>query len=166
MIYIIIIVVSILLIIFFLFIWPLLKYRDKLSYNTKEEVYPGIIELDKTIITICSAAIILTINLIGKPVIEKNYLIISWVSLIICIGFGILILLANYAHRVAGRVFLSGGFDTSNSKDKKDVEKGEFRKIFNYWEVVHLVIIILIYLQVSSFFISFVFMIAFGVKNI
>jgi len=166
MIYTIIIVIFVLLIIFWLFIWPLLKYRDKLSYNTKEEVYPGIIELDKTIITICSAAIILTIHLIGKSVIEKNYLIISWVGLIICMGFGILLLLANYTHRVAGRVFLSGGFDTSNSKNKKDVEKGEFRQIFDYWIFSHLVIIILIYLQVSFFFMSFLFMIAFGLKNI
>ena len=80
MIYIITIVVFVLLIIFWLFIRPLLKYRNRLSYKTREEIYPDIIELDKTIITICSAAIILTIHLIGKPVIEKNYLIISWVT--------------------------------------------------------------------------------------
>jgi amino acid transporter len=164
--YIVLIASSVLLIIFWLFIWPLLKYRDRLSYDTKEEVFPDIVELAKTSITICSVAIILTINLIGKPVIEKNYLIISWVSLIICIVFGILLLLANYAHRVAGRVFLSGGFDTSNSKNKKDGEEGEFKKIFTHWGFSHLIIIILIFLLVSSLFVSFLFMIAFGLKNI
>jgi len=166
MIYIIIIVVFVLVFIFWLFIWPLLKYRNMLSYNTKEEVFPDINELAKTIITICSAAIILTIHLIGKSVIEKNYLIISWVGLIICITFGILLLLANYAHRVAGRVFLSGGSDTPHSKNKKDEEIGEFKKIFDHWGFSHLIIIILIFLLVSSLFISFLFMIMFGLKNL
>ena len=164
--YIVLIAFSVLLIIFWLFIWPLLKYRKRLSYKTREEVFPNIIELAKTSITICSAAIILTMHLIGKSVIEKNYLIISWVGLIICIVFGILLLLANYAHRVAGRVFFSGGFDTCHSKIKKDGEKGEFKKIFTHWGFSHLIIIILIFLLVSSLFVSFLFMIAFGLKNI
>jgi hypothetical protein len=52
----------------------------------REAVLPGLLELNKTIITICSAAIILTITLIDKFVNGKNYLMVSWFALITCKG--------------------------------------------------------------------------------
>jgi len=83
--YAIITIIIVLIIIFYLLILPLFKYLSSASKNLRDDVLPGLLDLDKTIITICSAAIILTINIIDKSVIGKNYLITSWFSLITCI---------------------------------------------------------------------------------
>lgn len=96
-----IIIIGIILVLCGIFYWlilPLFKYSDKVSHKISEAVLLGLLELDKTIITICSAAIILTINLIDKSIIGKNYLIASWFSLIACIGIGVLLLLVCYTY--------------------------------------------------------------------
>jgi hypothetical protein len=63
---IVIIVILVLCGIFYWFILPLLKYSGKISHKIDEDVLPELLELDKTIITICTATIILTINFIDK----------------------------------------------------------------------------------------------------
>ncbi len=169
---IIVIVVSLVLCgIFYWLILPLFKYSNKVSQDVHEAVLPGLLEFNKTIITICSAAIILTINLIDKSVVAKNYLIASWFALIICIGIGILILLTSYVERVSGKVFARIFSDYSKeeknmSKNKKDTEGEEVKKTFNHWVLLNKALVVLIYLLVSSLFISFLFMIIFGVKNL
>jgi magnesium-transporting ATPase (P-type) len=105
-----IVIIGIILVLCGIFYWlilPLLKYSGKVSHKISETVLPELLELDKTIITICSAAIILTINLIDKSIIGINYLIASWISLIACIGIGVLLLLVCYTYRVTGKVSLS-----------------------------------------------------------
>jgi hypothetical protein len=169
--YAIIIIIVVLIAIFYLLILPLFKYLNKVSQDMHEAVLPGLLELDKTIITICSAAIILTINLIDKSVVAKNYLITSWFALIACIGIGILILLTSYVERVSGKVFARIFSDFSKesrniTNNKKSVEGEEVRKTFNHWILLNKVLVILIYLLVSSLLISFLFMIIFGLKNL
>ncbi len=171
MIYSIIIIIVVLIIIFYLLIRPLFKYLSSASKNVRENVLPGLLELDKTIITICSAAIILTITLIDKSVIGKNYLIASWFALITCIGIGILILLTSYVERAAGEVFVKIFTDFKNeekymAKNKKDTEGKEVRKTFNHWILLNKVLVVLISLLVLSLFISFLFMIIFGLQNL
>jgi len=169
-----IIIIGIILVLFGTFYWlilPLFKYLNKVSQNMHESVLPGLLELDKTIITICSVAIILTINLIDKSIIGKNYLIASWFSLIACIGIGVLILLTSYVERVSGVVFAKIFSDYSKekknmAKNKKDIEGEEVNKTFNHWVLLNKVLVVLIYLLVSSLFISFLFMIIFGLKNL
>lgn len=169
-----IIIIGIILVLFGIFYWlilPLFKYSNKVSQDMHEAVLPGLLELDKTIITICSAAIILTINLIDKSVVAKNYLITSWFALITCIGIGILILLTSYVERVSGKVFARILSDYSKekknmSKNKKDTEGEEVKKTFNHWVLLNKVLVVLIYLLVSSLFISFLFMIIFGLRNL
>ena len=171
MIYAIITIIIVLIIIFYWLILPLFKYLSSASLNTRENVLPGLLELDKTIITICSAAIILTITLIDKSVIGKNYLIASWVALITCIGVGILILLTSYVERVSGKVFARIFSDFTKksrniTKNEKIVEGEEVNKTFNHWIFLNNVLVVLIYLLVSSLFISFLFMIIFGLNNL
>ena len=165
------VIVLVLIGIFYWLILPLFKYLNKVSQDMHEAVLPGLLELDKTIITICSAAIILTINLIDKTVVAKNYLITSWFALIACIGIGILILLTSYVERVSGKVFARIFSDFSKesrnmAKNKYDTEGGEVNKTFNHWILLNKVLVVLIYLLVSSLFISFLFMIIFGLKNL
>jgi len=171
MIYAIITIIIVLIIIFYWLILPLFKYLSSASLNTRENVLPGLLELDKTIITICSAAIILTMNLIDKSVIGKNYLITSWFALITCIGIGILILLISYVERVTGRVAKSQiavfRKELKNmNENKKKLEGEESIKTLNYHTLLNRTLVILIYLLVSSLFISFLFMIMFGLKNL
>ena len=159
------------IIIFCWLIMPLFKYLSNASLNTRENVLPGLLELDKTIITICSAAIILTMNLIDKSVIGKNYLITSWFSLITCIGIGILILLVSYVERVTGRVAKSQievfRKELKNmNENKKKLEGEESIKTLNYHTLLNRTLVLLIYLLVLSLFISFLFMIMFGLKNL
>ena len=169
---IIVIVVSLFLCgIFYWLIRPLFKYLSRTSHNMREAVLPGLLELNKTIITICSAAIILTITLIDKSVIGKNYLMASWFALITCIGVGILILLTSYVERVVVRVFIKEFSDYSKekkntAKNKKDSKGEEVSKAFKYYGLLNKALVVLIYLLVSSLFISFLFMIIFGVKNL
>ena len=171
MIYAIVTIIIVLIIIFYWLILPLFKYLRKTSKNIREAVLPGLLELDKTIITICSAAIILTITFIDKSVIGKNYLMASWFALIACIGIGILILLTSYVERVVSGVFINEISDSSKekknmAKNKKDANGGELRKLFKYYTLLNKVLVVLIYLLVSSLFISFLFMIIFGLKNL
>jgi len=169
--YAIITIILVLIGIFYWLILPLFKYLNRVSQDMHEAVLPGLLELDKTIITICSAAIILTINLIDKSIVAKNYLIASWFALIVCIGIGILILLTSYVERVSGKVFARIFSDFSKksrniTKNEKSVEGEEVNKTFNHWILLNKVLIGLIYLLVSSLFISFLFMIIFGLKNL
>ena len=169
--YAIITIIIVLIIIFYWLILPLFKYLSSASKNLRDDVLPGLLELDKTIITICSAAIILTINIIDKSVIGKNYLITSWFSLITCIGIGILILLTSYVERVAGGVFVKIFSDLSKesknmANNKFDTEEEKVKKTLNHWRLLNKILVVLIYLLVSSLFISFLFMIIFGLKNL
>jgi hypothetical protein len=172
MIYAIIIIIVVLIVIFCVLIQPLFKYLSRTSYDIRQSVLPGLLELDKTIITICSAAIILTINLIDKSaVIGKNYLITSWITLISCIGIGILILLTSYVERVAGNIFVKDFSDLSkeskNMDDNKyNIEEKRTKKTLKHWRLLNKLLVVLIYLQVSSLFISFLLMIIFGYKNL
>lgn len=166
----IVIIFIILSLIFYWLILPLFKYMSKASYDIREAVLPRLLELVKTIITICSAAIIFTINLIDKIVIGKNYLIGSWFALIICIGIGVLILLIAYIERLAGSVFIKRLSDFRKkmkdmSKDKKDSIGLEIEKNFSYWILLNKILAVLTYLLVSSLFAAFLFMIIFGLNN-
>ena len=172
--FIIIIIIISLIAIFYWLIRPLFKYLARASKNIREDVLPGLLELDKTIITICSAAIILTINLIDKSVIGKNYLITSWFALITCIGIGILILLTSFVERVAGGLFIKDFSDFSKeSKESKymadnkiDAKGKEAMETLKYCILLNKILVVLIFLLVSSLFISFLFMIIFGLKNL
>ncbi|MBU4349250.1 hypothetical protein KJ830_04405 [bacterium] len=169
--YAIITIIIVLIIIFYWLILPLFKYLSSASKDIRDDVLPGLLDLDKTIITICSAAIILTINIIDKSVIGENYLITSWFSLITCIGIGILILLTSYVERVAGGVFVKTFSDLSKESknmvnNKYDTEEKKVKKTLNHWRLLNKILVVLIYLLVSSLFISFLFMIIFGLKNL
>ena len=169
--YAIITIILVLIGIFYWLILPLFKYLNKVSQDMHEAVLPGLLELDKTIITICSAAIILTINLIDKSIVAKNYLIASWFALIVCIGIGILILLTSYVERVSGKVFARIFSDYSKEsknmpKNIKDIEGEEVNKTFYHWVLLNKILVVLISLLVLFLFISFLFMIMFGLKNL
>lgn len=171
MIYAIITIIIVLISIFYWLILPLFKYLSNASLNTREDVLPGLLELDKTIITICSAAIILTMNLIDKAMIGKNYLVASWFALITCIGIGILVLLTSYVERVTGKVakgqILALRKELKGMNGNKKISEGEESiKILNYHTLLNRTLVILIYLLVLSLFISFLSMIMFGLKNL
>lgn len=157
--------------IFYWLIRPLFKYLARASNKIREDILPGLLELDKTIITICSAAIILTINLIDKSVIGKKYLITSWFAFITCIGIGILILLISFVERVVGGLSTKDFLDlrkeskymTDNRIEKR---KKEVWETSNYSTLLNKILVILIYLLVLFLFLSFLFMIIFGLKNL
>jgi hypothetical protein len=97
-------------------------------------VYPGILEIDKTIITISSAAIVLTIQFIDKPLIEKQYLMISWIGFSVAIGIGAIILLAHYTHRFTDNVMISQAekpFDEERNQHASSCDTDEFSNFLN-----------------------------------
>ena len=167
-------IITIILVLIGIFYWlirPLFKYSGKVSHKISEAVLPGLLELDKTIITICSAAIILTVNLIDKSIIGKNYLIASWFSLIACIGIGVLLLLMLYTYRVIGKVSLKEvkTFDKESENMTKNTlipKREEVLEIIHQHSFLSNFLIVFVYLLVSSLFISFLFMIIFGLKNL
>jgi hypothetical protein len=77
-------------------------------------------------------------------------------------------LLTSYVERVIARAFIKEFSDHSKekkntAKNKKDSKREEVSKAFKYYGLLNKALVILIYLLVSSLFISFLFMIIFGV---
>jgi len=150
---------------------PLFKYTTLMTENINDSVFKGLIEFDKTVITICSAAIIFTLQLIDKSIEYKQYLVISWIGFILSIIFGVIILLVCYAGRVTYKVsskHLSLAIDKAFdiNKSERDKTKEEGIKITKHIALLNKTLVILILLLLFLFCISFLFMIIFGLNNL
>jgi hypothetical protein len=153
-----------------IFIHPPFLYRKKLSFKIRETIFPYIIDIDKTIITISSAAIVLTVTFITKPLANKQYLIISWISFILCILFGIIILITHYSQRLIDNVMISEA-EKLNIGDKSEKDKNQ--NVDKFDELLNMIkkqsfltslLFCLIYLQTVCLFCALLSLILFGIK--
>lgn len=137
----------------------------KLTHNIRESVYPGIIEIDKTIITISSAAIVLTIQLIDKPLIEKQYLMWSWVGFSATIGMGAIILLANFTYRLIDKVKIKE-IGRLEQGDHKACDEDDCFKLIKRHRYLETVLLLLVYIQVITLLLSLISLLLFGYENV
>lgn len=162
-------------IVFFIIFWiifihPLFSYRDKLSFKIRETIFPYIIDIDKTIITLSSAAIVLTVTFITKPLANKQYLIISWISFILCILFGIIILIAHYTQRLIDNVMIievHNIIGDGKSEKEKNPNGDKFDEVLNMIKKQSFLtnlLFCLIYLQAVCLFCALLSLILFGIK--
>ncbi len=149
-----------------IFIHPLFTYENKLSHEIREAVFPSIIDIDKTIITIASAAIVLTVQLLKEPsLVSKEYLISSWITFSLSILVGIITLIAHYTHRFTDKIMLS---EVNKAIDKKTPlpEVRELKELMRKQQSLRRILFVSIYLQTVFLFISMVSLVAFGVQNL
>lgn len=168
--FVIILAISLFITIWLVFIKPLFRYSNKLSHDIREAVYPGILEIDKTIITISSAAIVLTVQFIDKPLLEKQYLIFSWIGFSISIGLGAIILLAHYTHRLTDKVMISEFKRLIEEQEKRQGEsqgkEDECSQILKHQHFLSIILFFLIYFQAIFLLVSLISLLLFGVKNV
>jgi hypothetical protein len=154
-----------LFLLFLVFIRPLFRYQGKLSRNIREVTFSGIITIDNTIITICSAGIVLTVQFIDKSLINKQYLVISWISFCISIVFGIIILIGHFTHNLIDEVMIKEFEKLSEvARNKEMVEEAGI--ILKRQRFLTKSLFVLIYFQTVALFISLLCLVLFGIENI
>jgi len=161
------IILSVLVIFWYLFIRPIFLISDKSSHEIREDVFPGIIEISKTVITISSAAIVLTVSFISRPVTNNHYLLFSWGSFILAISFGVITLIAYFTHRLTDKVMIDG-FSKMQKADSSAQENQarEWLSLLRNNQFLTKTLILLIYLQASTLFIALFFLVIFGFTTI
>ncbi|MGA3287023.1 MAG: hypothetical protein ABSD46_06335 [Bacteroidota bacterium] len=187
MIFIISLIIALVILLILFWKWsisPLFIYEGKLSHNIKERVFPHIVEIDKTAITLSSAAIVITVSLLKEStLIGKEYLLASWISFSISILFGVFILVIYYTQRLMSNIVnseledsmkgIEGPFDpnrfaeamiTKHQGDRKRFDEAMI--IMNQERALVRILFVFIYLQTTFLFAALVALVVFGINNI
>ena len=145
------------------FIRPLFVYRHKLTHEIREEVFPSIVDIDKTAITIASAAVVLTMPILKEAsLISKEYLMASWICFAFSILAGLIVLLAHHTDRFMDKIMLR----EVSEMEKDKTRAAEARTLLDKRIVLTRILFATIYLQISMVFIAIATLVIFGIYNL
>jgi len=157
-------------ILWLLFIWPLFKYQRYASRNVRRATLSKLVDIDKNILTISSAAIILTITLIKGDIISNIYLVASWISFLISISSGVLLYVAYFTHDYTDQISIDKYKDILNKhKNDEKISKAELNTVKSIrikQSVVLRAIFILIYFEITFLILALILLSIFGYVNI
>jgi len=149
---------------------PLINFRKKLSHETRETVFPEIIEIDKTVITISSAAIVLTAHFIDKNLDFENYLVFSWIGFLITIACGVIVLISHYSHRVVDNILINFVSKNINAEGKLNFKRKDDKsatgELHKHQKRLSTNLIVWIFLQAFFLLMSLSFLVLFGIRNL
>lgn len=153
------------------------RLRNKLSLNIREKIIPDIQNTNNYIITLSSSIIVLTFSiskLFERPndghaqLIDKGYLVTSWVLFATCILIGVIIGIATYVyklHYLSSHHAFESTFKKENNKIS-DAELDEFKKLKQWTNDFEKILFFLMYLSPVTFFISLLYLVLFAINNI
>ncbi len=146
----------------------LFNLRHKLSTNIREEVYPDIHKTVNLLISLSSAAIVLTFSILQflnqHPIKCKYFIITSWLSFTLVVIFGMVILTFLYIFRAQYKVMLQC---IKKAKDDPTSETAEdaitsINSVMDKDISLH----VLLYMQSISFVSGIIFLMIFAIINI
>lgn len=152
----------------FIFIRPLFKYQKFASRKIREITFSKLIDIDKNILAISSAAIIFTVSLLNKGLLSNSYLIGSWACFIVSIISGIMLYVANITHDYTDEISVHNTMSLLNKEKGKasNEEVHDVRTIISNQRTLLKIIFILIYIEMSSLILAFILLSIFGYKNL
>lgn len=156
-------------ILWILFIRPLFKFQRFASRNIRRATFSKLIDIDKNILTISSAAIILTVSLIQEELLSNIYLVASWASFLISISAGILLYIAYFVHDYTDEISIDKFHKFLNKQKNEKAEEGELdviHSIRNNQRILVKTIFILIYFEITFLIIALILLSLFGYKNL
>ncbi len=157
---------------------PFFELKGKFSFNIREKIFPDIQKASNSIITLSSAAILLTFSILQIGIVNvssKNLIIISWFGFAACILLGILIKIVFYISRAADFIELKkiGEWRVSLKKMRTSKEKKlshekfkEWKSLFNKRQYFLKMLFIFIFLQPILFLTSILYTVLFAVINL
>ncbi|MNW50960.1 hypothetical protein D3C74_284300 [compost metagenome] len=156
-----------------LIVYPLIRMRRHLSKLIYDEGIPYLTEFNKTLVTISSAIVALTVSFIKDQPLIKNLLLTSWILLIACILTGILLLLLTFIKKLVNSVHLKifEGVVNTNADTLDDEKRKKYRKdlknvgyFFLIDSTYYYLIVFLVFLQCYSFVGALVYLSMAGYK--
>jgi len=116
-------------------------------------------EICKIIITLSTASIVLTVNLIKENLVNTRYLETSWLSFIVAIGFCIYVLFLQYIYNISNEIII----ETEKTDKKWD---SSIHKLASNSVVLEKMIFVFFYAELLALLTGLVSLIAFGVENL
>ena len=163
-------VILIMAFLWLIFIRPLFKFQDHTSRDIRRTAFAKLIDIDKNLLTISSAAIILTISFIQQKQVADLYLISSWVSFLVSIVAGVLLYVAFFTHDYIDEVFVNSiqqflNKSTSNkSYDQTEADRVDDMQKNN--RILAKTIFILIYVEMTYLILALIFLTMYGYNNL
>ena len=147
---------------------PLIALQKQLSLEILEEITPHIDKTSKSLTTLSSAAIVLTISVIqvaGKDLSYKNVLAVSWYFFAASIGIGIIMGVISYILRTHNLVLTKHALPAlaqKRNKKNKKIAGNLLKKVLNFEKTLF----IFAFFQLVTFFAAMCYAISFAVRNI
>jgi hypothetical protein len=158
------------IILWLIFIRPLFKFQDYASRHIRRVTFSKLVDIDKNILTISSAAIILTISLIQNKLLFDLYLISSWISFLISITAGILLYIAYFTHDYTDEILINSYYKLLNkSAGEEEINQSEINKVDSIKrnnKTLVRSIFILLYIEMTYLIMALLFLTIFGYNNL
>lgn len=142
-------------------LWPVLRYRAKTSQEIRESVFPGLVDVYKTFITVASAAIVLTVQF-GTEKLDRTLLVPSWYFFFFSIGTGVIGVLSHFSLRYVDRTMIKA-FQIAN--DETTVENlDSAKKLLEIQKQLTVATIVLSFAQGCLLLLAMSFLIVAGLQ--
>ena len=144
---------------------PLIKTRRKTFKNLREKNSESLTQLNKLIITIASAIIVLSVKMKVDESIDLN-LNDVWISFLCCIVFGILAFFFDYVRKIYDELAISTFKKLSEEKNKDDIKllSKDAKKLMKMQGIYQITGYCVMYLQFVTFIYGMVFIISKGLE--